>query len=431
MTSFNTSRRIGRAQSGRGFTLIEMLIAVLISSMILLALLAVFDFTGKLARAQTQITDVQQSLRTAQYDVVRLIRMAGRGPLPLRTTGKTMPTGLAVEVINNVPVNTKIGYTADTGPLVVALTDILVIRGVFGSSLYQVNHVDPASFTRTASGGTLIVADKTPTGVPHDLAPILQTICDSNNIAEALLLVSPLDDAIFAVAELDPAASRAGVTCPPDPSSVTSLTLTFKTSGGSYTSSYQGLSAGGVFPAALTSVAFVGILEEHRFYVRQVYADPNDTSSDRVPRFSRARVFPGTDTPYLGNPLEWQNDIADNIFDLQVAIGLDGDDDGNILDQGDSSDEWLFNDPGDDPTEVRWNTVQPVGISPQATRLFNLRLTTVARTGRKDRGYQAPILDFVEDHDYSATPSDYYNLPAERGRRQRRLRTIIDLRNVS
>jgi len=430
MTSFNTSRRLGRAQSGRGFTLIEMLIAVLISSMILLALLAIFDFTGKLARAQTQITDVQQSLRTAQYDVVRLIRMAGRGPLPLRTTGKTMPTGLAVEVINNVPVNTKIGYTADTGPLVVALTDILVIRGVFGSSLYQVNHIDPASFTRTASGGTLTFADRTPTGVPHDLGPILKTICDSNNIADALVLVSPLDDAIFAVAELDPAASRTGIDCS-DQSSVTSLTLTFKTSGGSYTSSYLGLSPGGVFPPALTSVAFVGILEEHRFYVRQVYAVPNDTSSDRVPRFSRARVFPGSDTPYLGNPLEWQNDIADNIFDMQVAIGLDGDDDGNILDQGDSSDEWLFNDPGDDPTEVRWNTVQPAGVSPQATRLFNLRLTTVARTGRKDRGYQAPILDFVEDHDYSVTPSDYYNLPPERSRRQRRLRTIIDMRNVS
>ncbi|MCH7665680.1 MAG: prepilin-type N-terminal cleavage/methylation domain-containing protein [Acidobacteria bacterium] len=431
MTSFNTSHRVGRAQSGRGFTLIEMLIAVLISSMILLALLAVFDFTGKLARAQTQITDVQQSLRTAQYDVVRLIRMAGRGPLPLRTTAKTMPRGLAVEVINNVAVNTKIGYTADTGPAVVAFTDILVVRGVFGSSLYQVNHVDPASFTRTASGGTLIVADKTPTGVPHDFGPILQTICDNNNIPEALVLVSPLDDAIFAVAELDPAATRAGVTCPPDPGSTPSITLTFKTSGGSYTSSYLGLSAGGVFPAALTSVAFVGILEEHRFYVRQVYADPNDTSSDRIPRFSRARVFPGTDTPYLGNPLEWQNDIADNIFDMQVAIGLDGDGDGIILDQGDSTDEWLFNDPGDDSTEVRWNTVQPVGASPQATRLFNLRLTTVARTGRKDRGYQAPILDFVEDHDYSVTPSDYYNLPPERSRRQRRLQTMIDLRNVS
>jgi len=416
-----------------------MLIAVLISSMVLLALLAVFDFTGKLARAQTQITDVQQSLRTAQYEVVRLIRMAGRGPLPLRTTAMTVPTGLAVEVINgnDVPIGSTVDFPGTSGPAVVALTDILVVRGVFGSSLFQVNHVDPASFTRTASGGTLTIFDKTPTGVPHDFGPILQTICDNSNIPEALVLVSPLDDAIFAVAELDAAATRAGVTCPPDPGSTPSITLTFKTSGGSYTSEYLALSAGnpgapgvGAFPNALTTVAFVGVLEEHRFYIREILADPNDPLS-RIPRFSRARLFPGTSTAYRDDDSQWRNDIADNIFDMQVAIGLDGDGDGIILDQGDSTDEWLFNDPGDDSTEVRWNTVQPVGASLQETRLFNLRLTTIARTGRKDRGYQAPILDFVEDHDYSVTPSDYYNLPPERTRRQRRLQTMIDIRNVS
>lgn len=431
MRSPSTIRRPRWARLAQGFSLIEMLVTLLISSMVLLALLGVFDFTDKLARAQTQLTDVQQSLRTAQYDVVRLIRMAGRGPLPLRTPGKVLPTGLAVETINNVAVNTKIGYTAATGPPVVALTDILVVRGVFSSSLFQVNHVDPASFTRTASGGTLTIGSATPTGVPHNLGPILQTICDNSNINEALVLVSPLSDDIFAVVELDAAATRGGVTCPPDPSAVTSLTLTFKTSGGSYTSPYLALSPGGAFPAALTSVAFVGVLEEHRFYIRDIYADPNDTSSDRIPRFSRARVFPGTDIAYLGDANQWQNDIADNIFDLQVALGLDSNDDGVLLDQGDDVDEWLGNHPDDDATQAKWNVVQPATVPAQGTRLFNLRLTTIARTGRKDRGYQAPMLDLVEDHDYSVTPSDYYNLPAERTRRQRTLRTLIDMRNVS
>jgi prepilin-type N-terminal cleavage/methylation domain-containing protein len=433
MTSFSTSRRSARPQSARGFTLIEMLIAVLISSMVLLALLGVFDFTDKLARAQTQITDVQQSLRTAQYDVVRLIRMAGRGPLPLRTGGKAVPSGLAVEVINgnDIPVGSTSGYPAATGMPVVAFTDILVVRGVFGSSLFQINHVDPASFTRSATGGTLIIQKETPTGVPHNLGPILQTICDAGNIPEALVMVSPLDDAIFAVVELDAATSRGGVTCPPDPSAVTSLTLAFKSSGGSYTAAYQGLSPGGVFPPALTSVAFVGVLEEHRFYIREIFADPSDTSSERTPRFTRARLFPGSDTAYLDDDSQWRNDIADNIFDLQVVLGLDGNNDGIILDQGDAADEWLFNHPGDDATEARWNTVQPLTVPAVETRLFNLRLTTVARTGRKDRGYEAPLLVFVEDHDYSMAPSDYYNLLGERARRQRTLRTLIDMRNVS
>ena len=422
---------IRRSQATGGFTLIEMLVAMLISSFVLLGLLGIFDFTNKLARAQTQITDVQQSLRTAQYDVVRLVRMAGRGPLPLRTAGKTVPQGLAVEVVNNVAVDTKIGFASGAGPAVVSFSDILVIRGVFGSALYQVNHVDPASFNRTASGGSVVIADRTPSGVPHVLLPILQDICDASNIPQALVLVSPLDDAIFAVVELDATASRGGITCPPDPDSVTSLTLAFNTSGGAHTSAYQSLSPGGAFPAALTSVAYVGVLEEHRFYVREVYADPGDPSSERVPRFSRARVFPGTDVPYLGDVLQWQNDIADNIFDLQIALGLDSDDDGVILDSGDGNDEWLFNHPDDDVTQVRWNTVQPAAATPKDTRLYNLRLTTMARTGNKDKGYQAPALGLVEDHAYDTPPSSYYNSPQERTRRQRRLETLIDMRNLS
>ena len=50
----------------------------------------------------------------------------------------------------------------------------------------------------------------------------------------------------------------------------------------------------------VTSVAYVGILEEHRFYVREIFdAAPNGTQ-DVAHRFSRARVFPGTDRPWRG-----------------------------------------------------------------------------------------------------------------------------------
>ncbi|MDH3254354.1 MAG: prepilin-type N-terminal cleavage/methylation domain-containing protein, partial [Acidobacteriota bacterium] len=372
-----------------GFTLIEMVIAMFILSLLVVGLLEVFDFSSKVARSQTNISDMQQSLRAAQYDVVRLIRMAGRGPLPLRTPGRQMPLGVALEVRNNVPANSTIGFVAGTGPAVLTGTDILTIRGVFNSSLYQVNYGDPATFSLNATGGSVVIADKSPTGVPHDLGPMVAAICDTDDVPEALLLVSPLDDAIYAVVELNAPGSRSSVDCT-DPSANTSMTVQFKTAAGDNVTEYLALSAGGAYPAGLTSAAFVGILEEYRFYIREIYAIAGDTTSDLTPRFAKARVFPGTDIPYANDPVSWTGDIADNLIDFQVVLGVDGDNDGVILDQGDSSDEWLFNDPNDNAGDAKWNQVQPASVPAVESRLYNVRLTTLARTDRRDTSFQAP-----------------------------------------
>ena len=85
--------------------------------------------------------------------------------------------------------------------------------------------------------------------------------------------------------------------------------------------------------ADVTSVAYVGILEEHRFYVRQMFDTGPNRTLDAAHRFSRARVFPGTDRPWrglgddsaVGDPdhPSWSMDVADNIMDLQVALAFD------------------------------------------------------------------------------------------------------------
>jgi hypothetical protein len=408
-----------------------MLVTLLIMSFVVLGVLELFDFSSKLARSQTNISDMQQSLRAAQYDIVRLIRMAGRGPLPLRTAGRAVPTGIALEVFNNVPANTKIDGAAGSGPAVLTGTDILTIRGVFNSSLYQVNYGDAATYQKTATGGTVTIAAKSPTGVPHDLEPLLDVICDTSDVPEALLLVSPLDDAVYAVVELDAAGSRASVSCSAAPSTVTTVEVDFRFTGGTHANAYRALSAGGVFPAGLTSVAFLGLLEEYRFYIREIYAVDGDTSTDLIPRFSKARVYPGTDVAYKDDPVNWRNDIADQIFDLQVALGIDGNEDGLITDAGDGSDEWLFNHASDNASDAKWNTVQPATIPDRESRLYNLRLTTMARTGRRDTTYQAPVLTLVEDHSYAAAPSNRFNERWERAFRRRALQTIVDMRNVS
>ncbi len=417
-------------QRWRGFTLVEMLVGLGLFSVILLGILTTFDFSSKFARAQTEITGMQQALRAGQYDLARLIRMAGRGPIPLRAVpNKAVPRGLAVEVENNVAQNTQIGITDGVGPMVVEGTDILTIRGVFTSSLYQINHLEATNFTRTATGGTVTIANQSPTGVRHDLAPILDAICDTDDHPEALVLVSPLDDAIYAVVQLDPATSRSNVDCSSFSNNNTVL-LNFLTNGAN-SADYLRLSPNGAFPAALTSVAFLGILEEYRFYIREDFAVAGDTSSEFIPHFSMARVFPGSDMPYRNDILNWQNDIADNMVDLQVAMGLDVDNDGDIEGTTPAADdEWLYNHSGDNDTQAGWNSVTPVPTSgPRSTRLYYLRVTTLARTSAPDVKYQAPVLTAIEDHAY--TSSDRLNSQAERRYRRRQIRTLIDMRNIT
>ena len=65
-----------------GFTIIEMVVALFVMVELILAVLLLFDFSNKLSRVQSNVADMQQSLRVSQYDTVRLVRMVGRGGLP-------------------------------------------------------------------------------------------------------------------------------------------------------------------------------------------------------------------------------------------------------------------------------------------------------------------------------------------------------------
>jgi hypothetical protein len=381
---------------------------------VLLGVLALFDFSNKLTRAQTNIADMQQSLRVAQAGAVRLIRMAGRGGLPLPPPP---PVGLpwridwAVEVENNVPDGTHIG--GEGTPEIVPGSDILTIRGVFGQ-LYQVNTAAPGafSFNPATATGTVQIASTSPTGIPQDLTQLRDAITDSRPVA--LLLVSPLNAGVWAVVELVPATSGTGVN---------QIVAGFRF-GGAYG---QFSSAGpGVYPPQLNTAYLVGILEERRFYVRREFAIADDETSDLTPKLAEARAYPGTDNPEDGNAANWRLDIADNVFDLQVALGFSATGIGacgplppeaiNCETPDGVNDDWVFNgEPNPDPT--------PFANSD----LLYVRLTTLARTDRRDKDYQAPLLVRTEDNRYVDSP---FNSDEERMYRHRAVRTLVDLRNL-
>lgn len=438
MNRSHSSRETGRR---RGFTLLELTVSLAILVLILVGVLQLFDANSRLARNQTHIADMQQALRVGQYQLVRTVRMAGRGPVPMNldqdtTTGfagKYLPTGIAVEVKDNVAANTHIA--GSTSPLVAEGTDVLTVRGVLNGSLYQLNQDTDATLSRagTSVTGQVVIRGQSPTGVIQNLAAIKEEL--DKGLPDALLLVSPASDELYAVVQIT-SSDDSSYDASDIPNSY--LTVNFSNSGSEMGTTaddgYRSLTPNSEFPADLTKVAFVGILEEYRYYIRQD-AVTTDLGVGPTLRLSRAQVYPGNDHAYAGDDANLREDIADNIRDLQVALGIenqdpiaDPDDQVTESDPPDENDEWLFNATADDPTDItKWN-----GVVGRPNRLYYVRVTTLARTDRPDPQYLSPPIANIEDHVYNepASPATQADLNQRRFRR-RLLTTVIDLRNVS
>ncbi len=426
------------ARRAAGFTVIELTISMLVLTIVLLGMLSLFDFASRLSGVQTNVADMQQSLRITQQDVIRTVRMAGRGPIPLAQA----PVGIAAAVWDQAPAGTRIG--GDGTPLVVPGSDILTVRGVIGSSVYQVNAALDAAFDiqKVPGGftGKVVVEDRTPTSIPQDLAALRNAVLsgqeDPGKPRERLVLVAAQSTEIWAIAELDPLNSTV---------TATQAELAFTSVPAGDDPVYFDMPS--LSPRItdiekdVTSVAYVGLLEEHRFYVRQIFDVAPNGTQDVAHRFSRARVVPGTDRPWRGRGDDaavadpdhpsWSMDVADNIMDLQVALAFDSPrgggrmtDDGNdtgdddrIFESADgANDDWLFNDT---------QAVDPLQWANQ--QLYFIRLTTLARTDRRDAGYQSPELVRLENHDLTGSR---FNTRTDRMFRYRPLQTLIDMRNL-
>ena len=393
-----------------GFTLLEAVVSLAVMTVVLVGLLSLLQLNSRVAKAQVNVAEMQQSLRVAQSDIVRQVRMAGRGGLPSYRDaagvypGMLLPyQGLAISVQNGVGPGTTIGGNANAP--VREGTDVLTLRGVFQTTFFQVNPVSDGKVPNTGNG-SLVIRKIGPTGVPQDDFHALEDAIQKGR-PEALLLVSTLDDGIQAVVELTGGRQVEGGT---------GLQLDFTTEG-THGAEYLKLSPGGAYPPQLTAVAAVGILEEYRYYVRD---------QPPAPRLSRARVYPGTDAPYAGDADNLHADIADNVLDLQIALGIDRNPNERIEDAQNETDDWLFNAPADTPVAnppTVWNR--------RESPLYYVRISTLARTDRLDADYQSPPIQAIEDHVYDEpdAPADGAS-KLERSYRRRLLQTVVDLRNL-
>ncbi|MDH3402261.1 MAG: prepilin-type N-terminal cleavage/methylation domain-containing protein [Acidobacteriota bacterium] len=468
-----------RALRQAGFSLVELLVSMLLVALVLGGALTLFNYTNKLSRAQLHQSDLQQSARVAQRELLGTVRMAGRGGLAgFAVAGFTATSGPAsvtpaITVRNNVPAaQQRLVIGDDSSPLVALDTDVLTVRGHFESPPAFVNSTDPSTFVVAGNGGTITISSRSPGGVPQDLSALVDAVDDDR--PDALLITSSLSDLVYGVAELDPTTSDVSL-FDPDPAAVFDIVIGYKNRGGTYTTEYGLLSADGVFPDPnvlpptppewvpvrdLEGVGSVALLEEYRYYIR----DPEGLEGEVAPRLAVGRFFPGTDAPHPNGG--WRQDLASNVYDLQVALGFDssfdgtnsfngffafdpdniGNDDlivdGELVPSTSSDlDDWLFNDPADEENlgNLPWTPNPASGSTPPAftasqprPRLYYARVTTLSLTASADRGYQAPLITAIEDRAYPPAPSDPKAINGSEGRQYRRLQltTIIDLRNL-
>ncbi len=148
--------------------------------------------------------------------------------------------------------------------------------------------------------------------------------------------------------------------------------------------------------------------------------------------------IPAPRSPGTAKTTNWQSDIADNIFDFQVALGLDtpakdpavgacaagtirsDDRHCGIYESADGeTDDWMYNG------EANTNAALFAG-----SNLYYIRLSTLARADRRDKDYEAPTLVRVEDNKYNTPQTTVFNSDEERMYRRRILRTVIDMRNL-
>jgi hypothetical protein len=423
-----------RLRAAAGFTFAEVMVTLAITAIVILAILAMFDVNGRIARVEGHVSDMQQSLRIAQSDMIRAVRMGSRGGLPVALfpegafAGKFLPSGVAVEIANNVPANTTITADPDAAPVLQG-TDVLTVRGVF-TTVYQANPAGAGLTLTDIDGdkipdkGTLTLSNVTPTGVPQDLDPLVKAIDRSKTIPEAFMMANPITD-FYAVVGIDGQNSVVGAN---------QVTVAFKCSGGQ-SDSYKVLSKSGHFPEDMTAVAYVGVLEEYRYYIY----DPRKLALTAAnvpalePVLARAHLYPGTPIPYENKPENLHEEIGDSIFDLQVALAVDVNGNSVITEGTDTAsrktDEWLYNEVGDDAATVAtWN-----GTAATPSHLYYLRLNTLARTARRDPQpkWQAKTLGKVEDKDYTVAPFNLFNAPTELRFRRQSLQTVVDLRSLS
>ncbi len=103
----------GGRVSGAGFTLIEILVAMVIAMVVMAAIYSTYQAQQRTYVTQEEVSGMQQNMRAAMYIMTREIRMAGYDPKESGIFGITDVRLYNIDDSQDVNGNSKIEFTAD------------------------------------------------------------------------------------------------------------------------------------------------------------------------------------------------------------------------------------------------------------------------------------------------------------------------------
>ena len=382
MTAPQAFRRPGSA----GFTLIEMLVAVAVFTVLMIGLLNLLDTSTRVSKIESALADTQENVRYATYHLMRTARMVGGTIMPFARGGGAGNAWVAGEVHDNVGGSFSIfGTTIDTMPD----SDVLVLRGFFDVAPFFINLAD-----LNPTGSTVTIREHTDPGganerVVNDLAPY-------TGIADLFLnrgLVIATADGQTQIGTAAAVGGQYAVVRVGGTTGVTGtspnrqIVLTYEPN-----ATWDVLNADGAAIAAgepaFRAASRAGILEAYAYYV-----DPNMV----LRRLAQRAV--GTSGP---------EPVAINIGSLQVELGIDANGDG-------------FLDPA-----VEWDASPTLAEALAGNGVLAMRLTVLGRTPFEVPDWTEPAATFTSSGNMTAPTA---GASGPRHAKWRRMEVAVALRN--
>jgi prepilin-type N-terminal cleavage/methylation domain-containing protein len=149
-----------RRTGARGFSLLEMMIALAILALVFIGLLRVLDSSTRTSKTEAALAEVQENVRFSVHHIRHVAAMAGGGDLPLVNESGWVAAGLESNLEGRFVDDLGSSHAAMVG------SDALTLRGFFEHRPYLVDaDLDPlsplgADLMLRPDGGTIRVRDR-------------------------------------------------------------------------------------------------------------------------------------------------------------------------------------------------------------------------------------------------------------------------------
>jgi prepilin-type N-terminal cleavage/methylation domain-containing protein len=376
-----------RRPASSGFTLIEMLVAIAVFTILMIGLLNLLDNSTRVSKIEAALADTQENVRYATYHLMRTARMMGGSIMPFARGDASGNAWVAGEVHDNVATNFSIfGTTLENMPG----SDVLVLRGFFDVAPFFISEGDVNAAGRTVTIREHADAATASPRLINDLSPYATL---ANAFLNRGLIISTSEgptqagpnlflNGQYIVGQITASSGVAG-TAP-----FRQLVLNYGPNAAWDGLNFDGSPIGSPAPA-WRNASRAGIVEAYAYYV----------DTNRVMRRLAQRDVASGNGP---------QPVAVNIGNIQVELGIDAD-----------SDTFL------NPVS-EWDASPTLAEALQGNGVVAMRLTVLGRTPDEVPGWTEPTRTFAGAGNMTAPVA---GSSGPRHAKWRRMEVAVALRN--